>query len=604
MSLLPNKLFNFSTDLVSAPTALNNRVQAIGTYQTPLPCHPDYDDSFFDWHKWRLVYNGGRHYVNQYLQFFSNRETPRDFEKRKEVTPDGSFAAEAIDEIKNSIFQRLVDVSRKGGSDSYQSAVEGNKGGVDLKSGSLNWFIGHHILPELLVMTKVGVFVDSPIQSPTLANSRPKHPYFYTYKAEDILNWTDTSVFLRHWDYSYDEWSGLPINPIETFRHIRTTPQGVTVQVYSPVSTDKSLAFDVLDPILLNLSELPFVCFKITKSLMKSVANAQIALLNLDSSDISYALKGNYPFYTEQFDPRQANNSLMKSAQEAFQANNTDPTCDTPAPESRDEISVGAVQGRKYPAGTDRPEFINPSPEPLQVSMEKQKVLKDDIRQLVHLALSTVQSKAISADSKAIDQQGLEAGLSYIGLELEAGERQLARLWDEYESKDQIATVNYPKRWSLKTLSEVNDTIKQAQSLRDDIPSKTFKRQINKLIASTSLGSHISNDTLITINKEIEDAKAASSNPGTLATDLTMGLVGQKTAAELRDYPENEAEAAALDHAARLARIQASQTSPDTANVSSDNPAARGLSDLAVDPKIEASQEKIGTVKRGKGGTN
>ena len=54
-----------------------------------------------------------------------------------------------------------------------------------------------------------------------------------------------------------------------------------------------------------------------------------------------------------------------------------------------------------------------------------------------------------------MDNQGLEAGLSYIGLVLENAERQIAEHWAAYEERNplkrQIATIKYPDVYSLKT---------------------------------------------------------------------------------------------------------------------------------------------------------
>ena len=58
------------------------------------------------------------------------------------------------------------------------------------------------------------------------------------------------------------------------------------------------------------MTRIPFILLDIGESLMKDVANHQIALLNLGSSDVSYALKANYPFYTEQQDLRAVGDHL------------------------------------------------------------------------------------------------------------------------------------------------------------------------------------------------------------------------------------------------------------------------------------------------------
>ena len=52
----------------------------------------------------------------------------------------------------------------------------------------------------------------------------------------------------------------------------------------------------------LELERIPFTMMDIKGSLLKDVYKHQVALLNLGSSDVSYALKANYPFYIEQKD--------------------------------------------------------------------------------------------------------------------------------------------------------------------------------------------------------------------------------------------------------------------------------------------------------------
>jgi len=56
----------------------------------------------------------------------------------------------------------------------------------------MNAFVGVKVLTELLVMGRVGVFVDAPFvpRSATLANTGNVAPYLYRYDIEDILSWT------------------------------------------------------------------------------------------------------------------------------------------------------------------------------------------------------------------------------------------------------------------------------------------------------------------------------------------------------------------------------------------------------------------------------
>lgn len=567
--------------------------------------HPLYDLGINDWFKWRLTFKGGEHFIEEYTKRFSKRESTRDFRIRKQITPVPAFAKGAINEIKNAIFQRTSDTTRRGGPLSYEKAVKGEFGGVDLKSATMNWFIGHYVLPELLTMSRIGVYVDNQPKASNLADQQGRHPYLYTYKTEDIRSWAYSpvneaglsefsSILLREYVYIYDESTGLPRGETERFRHVFIGPdKQVHIKFFdwqgNPISNEQ----------ILEITKIPFVVFELSDSLLRDVANTQIALLNLESSDISYALKGNYPFYTEQFNTRE-NLPIIRQAQSDYrELVNCDDTCAAPTNDQQ-ETEVGASQGRRYPIGADRPGFIHPSPEPLRVSMDKQESLKKDIRQLVHLALSTIQPKMASAESKSLDQQGLESGLSYIGLELERGERLIAAYWSMYENVTEIPTIIYPKQWSLKSTADIQAEVDQLTKVRDDIPSSTFKIQVNKKIAGLIIGPFVATSTMDTIEQELQDAKGASSNPKTIVGDVETGLLGLETATNLRGYPPDEVAAAARDHAERLARITQAQTPTTTSNpASGSNPAARGLPDLSPNPTKDAASEKVGKQGRG-----
>jgi hypothetical protein len=95
-------------------------------------------------------------------------------------------------------------------------------------------------------------------------------------------------------------------------------------------------------------------------SLIKDVCQHQIALLNLVSSDVNYALKGNFPFYVEQRDMRALGSHLKVAA-------NADGTATQGGQGASDtDIKVGVTQGRAYDKGANAPQFINPSSEPLE----------------------------------------------------------------------------------------------------------------------------------------------------------------------------------------------------------------------------------------------
>ena len=278
--------------------------------------HPNWLSNVYDWQKWRLTYRGGEEFRNRYLERFNGREDAPDFEARKRLTPVPSFAKAAINRIRNSIFQRMHDITRRGGSVPYQRAIAGLDQGVDRRGSTMNAFLGIKCLTELLVMGRVGVFVDnSVVTGETLADVGNARPYLYAYQVEDILSWACTkpdepsefkSVLLRDTVMDYDQVTNLPIQDYQQMRLLWINPDTglVNLQFYStegdPIDRDGQPG----GPIELELTRIPFVMLDIQDSLLKDICNHQIALLNLISSDVNFALKANFPFYVEQRDLR------------------------------------------------------------------------------------------------------------------------------------------------------------------------------------------------------------------------------------------------------------------------------------------------------------
>ena len=84
-------------------------------------------------------------------------------------------------------------------------------------------------------------------------------------------------------------------------------------------------------------------------SLIKDVCQHQIALLNLGSSDVNYALRSNFPFYIEQKDLRAVGAHLKHAA-------TADGTATTGGQGAADtDIKVGATHGRTYDKGMNPP---------------------------------------------------------------------------------------------------------------------------------------------------------------------------------------------------------------------------------------------------------
>ena len=552
----------------------------MGNVNIPVAVHPDFLALSSDWEKFRYIEEGGIDFIEQYLVKFSGRETDPDFAARKSITPVPGFAAAAITDIKNAIFQRMGDISRVGGSEVFNNVMLGGRRGVDLQKSTMNHFIGRDVLPELLFMGKIGIYVDMP----TLPDNQTKfdadqvHPYYYTYKAEQIRNWvydyTDEGVefsklLLEETILDFDDEFGLPVREQKRFRLLTKENGVVQVRFFNSKNEQIDLNGNATSEIIeLKIKHIPFVLFEINRSLLQDIANHQIALLNMESSDVNYSLKANFAFYTEQHSGLFPTTHILGNE-------------DAEGHEQGADIDVGSVQGRRYASGMDRPAFIHPSSEPLVASMDKQKNLKDDIRALVNLALSAITPKFASAESKGMDERGLEAGLSFLGLVLEQGERQLAGFFSEYEGDEEVATIHYPGRYNLKTDQQ---RLVEASALGEQmavVPSKTFQKAIAREITNILLDDKVSNEDLVKIMDEIDAADSISSNAEGIHADLERGILSLETAAKARGYDPDEVGKAEKDHAKRVAQIKEAQSS-----------GARGVDDESGNPSADAKIEK------------
>lgn len=525
--------------------------------------HPNYNEEELDWEKWRRTYEAGDDFLQYYMKKFSDREGDAEFTERKEISYVPAFAQAAVDEVKDAIFQRISDVSRDGGHPSYTDAVKGIGLGIDLAGTSMNSFVGRVILPELLPMRKVGVFVDMPeLDGNTLLDQQNLHPYLYHYKTEDIINWekapkenTFTKLLLREFVHTHDEDFGLPLDFTERYRYIQLVGNQTVVTFMDPMG-------NVIGEKVIDLPEIPFVVFEISHSLLKNIANYQIALMNLASSDIAYSLKSNFPFYVEQFDPRLDNfygipaghgvdtgTTIIEPGEQA----------DTQAAKPY-EIEVGVTTGRRYPRGLEQPAFIHPSSEPLKASMMKQDELKRDIRMLVKLNVSNLSPKMASGESKSFDERSLEAGLSAIGLELQHGERQIAKYWQWYMDRGpEPPKVDYPEKYGLQTDEDKRAEAKDLRESTKGHPSITYKKEVYKITANSLIGSRVSNETMDQIVDEIEDAEVIVTDPDELIRDLENALIDPEAASLAKAYPAGSHEKAKEAHAERIKRIAESQ---------------------------------------------
>jgi len=455
-------------------------------------------------------------------------------------------------------------------------------------------FMVESVLPEMLSMRSVGVYIDKdPIEGKiTKRQAKSIVPYIYYYGVEDLLSW-DTWVYNNETSYKtlllreqydlYDDVTGLPMGCNERLRRVWINDDGkVSIQFFNQAQKEVNgtvvKSYDPQPVMNLNITEIPFVDFSISKSLMEDIADYQIALLNMESADVSYSYGMNFPIYVEQYAQNELNSHIKKLDE------------DSKEPTTKKQIDVGPFHGRRYPQNLDPPSFINPSSEPLQISMKKEEQMKEDIRQLLGLTVSSVQATHASADSKSIDKQTLEAGLSNIGLELQTGEQRIARIWDLYEGGTKPTIVSYPTTYALITDDQRMDSAIKQQQLQGSAPSKTFQKYCSKNIAKTLFENKVPQDDLDKMLKEIDVAKYITSDPEAIKTDVELGLVTEVTASNARGYDgEAEVPKAREEHAARAARIVTAQTS---AKAGMNNANARGVPALGNDPQGAKKEKK------------
>lgn len=563
---------------------------------------PDYLYSAQLWTEWRDTFRGGDHYLQRYLRKFSVNEGDAAFTTRKACTPIPAFAKAAILDVRNSIFQRLEDVIRTGGSKKYTSAVAGEGSGVDRKGASMNSFIGIDVLTELLVMGRCGIYVDAPATAPSTMASEAQSPYLYHYRIEDILSYsldenaedgTFKAVLLRDFAITNKRIAvgiDLPEGREVRYRLIWKDLLGkVWCRFYN---SDKSIQFTpTSDPITgdieLGIDVVPFHLCDIGEGLMTDVSSYQKALLNLVSGDVNWALQSNTPFLTIQQELRTSGAHLKKTADSAEEG---------AQPARNQKENVGGTVGRYYDLNTDRPGYIAPPVDPLMASMKLQEKLEDDIRRLINLAvINKAGSRTESAEAKKLSSQGLEAGLSYIGTVLQQAEKAIARYWAMYENtkNPQIATVSYPNRYILKGDQERLAEAKELLDLIDRIPGNKAKKAITQMVVNLLLKGKTSTMVIDAILVQIESAGYTTSAINDVLSARKNGLIGDELASEALGIRDGEVEKAKKDRAEHAAATILAQMNPNDPR-GAKNPASRGVPELDVNLDSGKEEQALG----------
>lgn len=489
--------------------------------------------------KWRLTYKGGTDFINSYLEKVSSRETDELFTVRRKMTYCPAVAKAELNKIRDNIASQLPLVKREG-SEKYLKFISKN---VDRYRHSMDMFIVKYLLPELLPMGQVGVYMDMhDLRGKTLNETYSKTPYLYLCEIESIA------------EIRRDEEGNV------TYLHLKDDTFSYFYEIDGFLSYRKMKGEEIITAKELDLPYVPFTMVDIGCSLLEDAADYQIALLNIESSDILYILQANFPFYIEPTDFRMQSNHLK-----------TDPN----APESDpSKINVGPTSGRMFPVQSQNtPAFIHPSPEPLKASMEKQEQMKATIKELIGCK---------------VDELGNGEGLTYILQCLEKFENDIGRFWNLYVG-DKEVNISYPEKFIIQKIKGTQEELNSLGNMRANLPSLRARKEVSKKMAAISLGNHISKETLQEIFKEIDEAKYDTSDTDKIAIDLEQGLVSRALASEARGYPKGQSEIAKEEHIERLTAITIAQT-PEGGIAKA---GARGVGDLETDPTSGKKEKAI-----------
>ena len=443
--------------------------------------------------------------MDAYLTKYSSREDDEDFYKRKEISAVIPAAKNTLLDIRNKIFRRVQEVTRVSDNIQFLTQIAGKDGGVNGSNASMLHFIGMDVLTEMLAMRYVGVLISR--SGDVEIGSRP-NAYLSVIKREAILEYSSINEELVMVQFL-----------LNTELITLEKKNGVVIKT---VKKDEKVTKEVLD-----IQVIPFVIAEIQDSLFKDSADMQIALTNLNSADVSFLYRANFPIYTEQ------TNKGGKVV-----------VMDSNGVAKKTEIDVGAVTGRTYAPGTDRPGFIAPPTEPVEISMKKQIQIEEYIEKVMHLSL----------------MQGTELdGVSALCMVLEKIERQIVSIWQIYDNF--TAVITYPQSYIFKTEEDKRLEAKELRDIALGSPSLTAQKEILKIIHKTLLEGKIPEDKINDIYKEIDSAIIVLVDPKTIREDVEQGFLSGKLAAQARQYPETDYELALTERIDRIEATAVAQSS-------------------------------------------
>lgn len=491
-----------------------------------------------NWFKWRLCLEGGRRFRDRYLHMFSNREAQQDFENRKAITPTEPHAKHAIYELRDMIAQHLHEVLRTG-STGYMAFTKN----ADCQGNSLNAILSKTLIVELMAMGRMCVIVDRDDSAiTTKADELANMPYICCIPIENVQsrkydrNGRLIKLLVTRSVMTYDAVFQLETGIEERQYLYEVNPGGwidVTINPTIDLQPNQNTKKFKLD-----LDEIPFVEAVLSDSLMRDIAEYQIALLNIVSCDTYFACTANFPFYVEQ---RKGGGIPV-----------VDPTTGKEA--EIEDTTAGPSYGRYY--GQEKPGFINPSPEPLKVSMELRSDLRVQIRQILQLTLNRVKPTRASGESKSADMSEKETGISAIAIELECFETKLQDVINDFLGDDDQGTVEYPDAYKSPSIDDLDTEVKLLIDTAKTTTNKDLRKQC--LIRVGELLFGIGSDVVEKLKASTEEVPFIE--PADIATYKEAGIIDNITSTVLAGFTEEVANKAQADHVERLKAIAIAQS--------------------------------------------
>ncbi len=528
--------------------------------------HPVWSDCHADWMTYRLVYEGGAAFIDAFLLKYSRREGKSVFAQRKELTYNPSHTTTCLNMYRDAMMSKSHEIIRTG-DPVYKEIVSKN---VDQSNNSMDSFMGLQFIPWLMAQQRRFIIVDAPPKAEGTTKDEDKgRPFIWAVNAENVLAWKMeagkfTKILILEMAECEDPATGLAVGTEIQYRYMELVPAGTgEIQVskdysFTPVSANEDCVMvrlldpngkDKVEPYALDIPRVPVVMGELVESMVKNSSKIQIGLLNLNSTDMMFLFKGNFPLYVENRDkaqrviPPRATKKAVRNMEKVDLEDREVDEDDT----SHEKKEVGVNDGVSYGKDLQPPSFIAPPTENCTLSMAKQEAMKAEIRVLLDMALVSMANKALqqSGDSKEMDRVGLDKGLSYIGSVCENVERDVAEIIHLFLKSAQKYEVKYPTDYSLKTKGERIAEANALQPSKTMIRSEKWQKKMSKSQARIVMTGSFPSAEIEEVEQDIEATvwfDESIERSTMIGQDILNGVLSKETGCELRGFPEGEFE--------------------------------------------------------------